>query len=274
MSLPALAFLVAAAIFYFLLPDRTIDPWDLFNPRKNVLLLLLIFTVEYASYFVSRSGRARRSNILLGMLAGFVSSTALVLTSSRLARAHPDGWRVLVVRAISGQIASLLEMLLIVVTAAPETAVPVLLLCTGPLLAGVLILYKLESGSTSASALPFAQKPPGLRHILSLTLVLLGILGFISLAQRVAGNSGQIASAALSGLFELHAFSLAAATFFAQGKVEGSLFLWMITIAACASFASKAALAAAVGGGTFARKLMALSALLAASILSARLLLP
>ena len=82
-----LRLLIATFIVLPLLPDRTIDPWDVLNPYSLWLLVLLISSLSLIGYVATRWLGADRGTVLTGLTGGLVSSTAVTLAFARQSRA-------------------------------------------------------------------------------------------------------------------------------------------------------------------------------------------
>jgi uncharacterized membrane protein (DUF4010 family) len=78
--------LIATFIILPILPDRTIDPWDAWNPQSLWLLVLLIAGLSLVGYVLTRMLGAHRGIPLTGLSGGLVSSTAVTLSFSRQSR--------------------------------------------------------------------------------------------------------------------------------------------------------------------------------------------
>ena len=83
--------LLAASVLIILplLPDRGLDPFDVLNPRKLWLLVVLVMSINAAGYVALRLLGARRGLLLAGLLGGFVSSAATIGSMGQRARATP-----------------------------------------------------------------------------------------------------------------------------------------------------------------------------------------
>lgn len=227
-----------------------IDPWGIFNPKKFISIVLLITAIEYFSFYVATKIKGQASNLVIGFLSGLISSTVLILSAAKLARINPDAWRPLTIRAMSGQLASISEMFVIVVIAAPTLFVPLAALVFAPIAVGAGTIIFL-SRPEECPSFPFPPAPPSLQAVMRLSVFLALILGLIAVGQKHAGNFGRLASAGISGLFELHALSLATATLFTEGQIETRQALRMLVTAMCASLGAKTILALIRGGGKF-----------------------
>ena len=67
------------------LPNRTIDPWDAFNPYELWLITVVLAAIGFAGYVAVRI-LGERWGLLVATVAGsFVSSTTVTVTNARLA---------------------------------------------------------------------------------------------------------------------------------------------------------------------------------------------
>ena len=85
-----LIFLVIALVVLPLLPNRTIDPWDIANPSKLWLMFVLIAGVGFAGYIAVRALGPARGLAIAGFFAGLASSTAATFSLSQRAKAQPQ----------------------------------------------------------------------------------------------------------------------------------------------------------------------------------------
>ncbi len=85
----ALWLLLIAVVLLPLLPDTGLGPWAALNPYRIGWMVVLIAFLSFAGYFAVRIAGAERGLVLTGLLGGLVSSTALVMSFSRLNRGQP-----------------------------------------------------------------------------------------------------------------------------------------------------------------------------------------
>ncbi len=82
----ALKFGIVAFVILPLLPNKEIDPWGLFNPYYLWLLVVLILSINYASYLLSKFLGKKKGVILSGLLGGLISSTATASSLSQISK--------------------------------------------------------------------------------------------------------------------------------------------------------------------------------------------
>lgn len=84
-----LQFAVITALVLPLVPDTDLGPYGAFNPREIWLMVVLISAVGLAGYAALR-WLGSKGLVLTGLLGGLVSSTAVTLGYSRMARSGPE----------------------------------------------------------------------------------------------------------------------------------------------------------------------------------------
>jgi uncharacterized membrane protein (DUF4010 family) len=84
-----LQFGVITALVLPLVPDTDLGPYGAFNPREIWLMVVLISAIGLAGYAALR-WLGSKGLVLTGLLGGLVSSTAVTLGYSRMARTGPE----------------------------------------------------------------------------------------------------------------------------------------------------------------------------------------
>lgn len=115
----AILLVLALGILPFL-PDKTIDPWNLFNPLRFGLLVLIIALLQFAAYAGIRMFGASKGILLSGFLAGFVSSTAATATLSQQAKKRKTPTLPTATALILATVAMFLEILVVITIISPH----------------------------------------------------------------------------------------------------------------------------------------------------------
>lgn len=240
----------AALVILPILPNRTVDPWDLINPRRIWLLVVLVMAISSLGHFVLRLIGPRRGLPLAGFFAGFVSSTAAVAGFGERAHNSPEQLRPAVAAAMLANMASLL-LFLPVTWAVSEQAfrlslMPILLAASVLLFGGLL---GLQRSADDGSPMPTAsQRMFRFRQALLLALFISLITAGASLAQRGFGAGAGVLAATAAAVAELHASAASLAQLFDQGALSNSLFRWGLIGLLLASATAKSVLAWVSGG--------------------------
>ena len=76
--------LVMSFVVLPFLPDWAIDPWHLFNPYKTWLMAVIIAGISFVGYVAIRAFGQKHGIFLTGAAGGFISSTAVSITLSKM----------------------------------------------------------------------------------------------------------------------------------------------------------------------------------------------
>ena len=85
-----LKFAIITAIILPVLPNETMGPFDVLNPRQIWYMVVLIAGISFAGYVLVKMFGSEKGLWLTGFLGGLVSSTAVTLSFSQKSRATPD----------------------------------------------------------------------------------------------------------------------------------------------------------------------------------------
>jgi len=236
-----------------LLEDRVVDPWGLFNPRKFGLLVLLLATLEFVSYLAVKFLGERKSPWVVGILAGLVSSTAALLSTGREARENPTKWRRLAATALVPKLASIGELILILILVSPALVLSIWPAALASLMVGSLFVFFVWRNKTEHSSSLNLPSPLNLRGVLRLAVFLASVLAVVAIAQKQFGDMGSHVVAFLTGLFELQGISLATATLFSRGTLGAEAASKTLIIALLASLFAKVLISIVISRGPFAR---------------------
>lgn len=223
------------------LPNRTIDPWQLFNPFRFGWLIIILAGIQFGGYFAIRAMGNRLGMVFTGFFGGLVSSTAVLATLPHIVKNRPELARPAITAAIFSNIGMLVELALIIFAISPYLAKIILM----PILAMII-----TGGFTTLALMnhdqpPFIAEPPNpfsLIRILRLALIIAAMMFIVAFAQKQVGHSALILVTFLGGLFEIHSVSLATTNLFAQGNIPQSEAILLIGTAILSSHLSKFAL--------------------------------
>lgn len=262
----ALVLLAMSFVALPLLPNRTIDPWNAFNPFQIWLLTILIAAISYVGYLAVRIAGASLGILFTGAAGGFVSSTAITLSFARLSKERPElSGRFSSAATIAGAlslgrafgISSVLAPALL-----PKMAIVLLPAIAVFCLASIFLLRR--SGDNNGHPELKLDNPFEFLTVLRFG-ALLGVVIFLSkVLVEFLGASSVIAVAFFSGLADLDAITLSMATL-AGKSVPLQTAVFAILTAAVVNLIVKAILAWSFGTSAYAR---ALSVATAATILA------
>lgn len=259
-----------------ILPNRPVDPWQVLNPSEIWLLAILIATVSFAGYIAVRVLGERKGVAVAAIAGGLASSTATTLSFARLAREHPQSSRLLAGGIMLAGLTMLARIVVLAGLLQPELLAtllwPIAAAGAVTLLSAALMLW--GRGRTSDEQPQLQIRNP---FDLSTVLWLAALIAIILLAAKglagQVGNAGLFLLGAVSGIADVDALTLSMARLSGH-QVAARDAASAILIAASVNTASKAVMAAVVGGERLAQLVGGASILAIAALAGTFFVLP
>lgn len=204
---------ILSFVVYPVLPDRTVDPWHLIQPRDAWVTVMLIAALGFVNYVLLKRYGTRGIDFT-GFLGGLVNSTVTVTELTNRAVAVP-GLRPQVFR---GVLLATAAMLLRNVVVLGVLSLPVLSATLLPIALMFACVVAVASRTPSANAdgseglLSNLQAPFSLIEALRFGLVFLAVHVSATLAQRAFGHVGFYAVSAIGGVVSSASAVASAAT--------------------------------------------------------------
>lgn len=210
--LAAVKFLLVTMIILPALPNRSYTRFGL-NPAQIWKIVILVSSVGFLGYLLTKRLGARAGLRLSGLLGGIVSSTAVTVALGRAARKNPRQSASALQAAILAGSVMYLRLLVLLAVVNPAV-IPVIWWRLAALAAaGFLLSLGLKKGTTpdgSAEGVrlqnPFELKP---------ALIFAALFALLSaatiLARQALGNTGILGLSAVSGLVDVDPFILSLA---------------------------------------------------------------
>ena len=234
------------------LPDRTVDPWGLFNPQRFGMLVAIIAAMQFSGYVAIRVFGDQLGVMFMGFFGGLVSSTAVFATLPRFVKNHPERIRSAAAAGILATVGMLTELTILIIAAAPHLFITIALPVLVMIIVGTILslgLYKHDKGK---QALSIPKNPLDFKSITYLSLMIGSMIIIVAVAKLFVGTEGVQVISFLGGLFELHGVSLAAATLFVSGKLALLDARAALLLALAASFITKFILLWSIARNRFA----------------------
>ena len=264
----ALVLLAMSFLLLPILPNRTVDPWNVLNPSEIWLLAILIAAVSFAGYVAVRLLGDRKGIAAAAMTGGMASSTATTLSFARLAREQPDSTGLLAGGILLAGVIMLARVVVLAGTLKPDLIVTVLWPAAAGaavlLLGAAVLLRKSKRPDTPEPKLDL-RSPFDLGTVLQLAALIAVIMLFAKTVAGYAGPAGLFLLAAVSGIADVDALTLSMARF-AEGQVGLREAGIAILVAAGVNTVSKAVMTAVVGGPRLGIFVGAVSALAVAAL--------
>ena len=229
-----LKFLVVVFVVFPLLPNRNMGPYDFFNPTHIWMLIILVSTISYAGYILTRALGNRRGLAISSLVGGVVSTTAVTVFLAQRVREAPAMSRICGVMGVMANAVQFPRLLLLVwvVDASLGAFLALPLLCMGGVgILGAWILSRnhREDGDDPAVNL-ILPNPYSLMPALKFGLFFVGVFFLSKVATVHLGEGGIYLTSAMAGLGDASAISLSVAHLFRHGTLSlpaacGAIFL-------------------------------------------------
>ena len=242
-----LKFAIITAIILPVLPNQTMGPLDVLNPRQIWYMVVLIAGISFLGYILVKILGSKKGISLTGLLGGLVSSTAVTLSFSQKSKTVPDLSRTFasaIVLACSIMFPRILVEIAVVNQSLLRFIWPYLLILT---LTGVgaslLLLFGSKKQATSSVDL---HNPFELMSAIKFGAIFAIILFASKAAQIYLGNSGVFLAAAAAGTTDVDAITLSMANL-AKSTVSEATAATAIIIAITVNTIVKASIAISLG---------------------------
>lgn len=231
-----------------LLPDHSFGPYEVLNPFRIWLMVVLIVGISITSYLISRYVGARSGSVISGILGGLISSTATTVSYARRSKKAPD----------SASLAALVVMIastIVFVRVGFEVAVvaPDIFWQIFPqfgFMGGWMALIAFGAYVLSRQKQARAPEPKDPSN-LAAAVIFGGLYALVLLAVAAAieylGHGGLYLVAALSGLTDMDAITLSTAQLITAGKLTVHTGWRMMMVGALSNIMFKGVVVAILG---------------------------
>ncbi len=208
-----LKLLIATFVVLPLLPNRTVDPWQVLNPYRAWWLVVLISALSMVGYIATRWLGPARGVLTTGVFGGLVSSTAVTMSLARQSRAGDETIASAAAAGIAWAWAVMFGRIgaILLITAPPLFAAlwPGLGLSLGVCaLAGVFAGRR--AVVRAAGEVPL-KNPFSLGAAMKFAAMFVGIAALVRLVRGALPGVGLLAAAALAGVTDVDAITLSLA---------------------------------------------------------------
>jgi uncharacterized membrane protein (DUF4010 family) len=239
-----LKFLAVVLVVYPILPDRAMGLNGFFNPRQVWGLVILVSTISYAGYFLTRWLGRRRGLMVGSLVGGVVSSTAVTMSLAARARAAPEASRLMGTAAVLATAVQGPRLLLLLWAVnrglAASLAVPLLGMAVVGLGGTWLLRRRVDRGSEIELPLqnPFAVKPA-----LKFGMFFVAVLLLVEVGNAWLGEHGSLLASAIAGTASTSAVALSVAELANKGALAPLVAAASVLVAIAANSLSKILLA-------------------------------
>lgn len=264
----SLILLAAALVVLPLAPDRYMGPYAVLNPQTLCRLVVLLMAVAALGHFTVRGLGARYGYALSAIAAGFASSAATVAAMGTKARADDARVRELGAAGLLSNLATLVQVGLIVGVVSPALVVrlaPMLaagLVTVALYAAGLLLLHRGVAATESAVEASVFD----LKKILMISAVITSVTLMCAALLDLLGSRGLMLGALLGGLADAHAPIVSIASLFGGQLLAADQVSLLVLAALTSNSVTKCVLAWIAGGHHYAACLIPGQLLLVAAM--------
>jgi uncharacterized membrane protein (DUF4010 family) len=249
-------FVVVSLVILPVLPNRTMGPFDVLNPRNIWWMVVLIVGINLAGYAAFRWLSHRGGTTVAGLLGGIVSSTATTFAYARNARSGDVTPRAAAIVIWLASAVVYVRILIEIGAVAPSllsSAAPPVLLMLGAFALTSMMLWSNASEGGEARMEP--KNPTHLRTAIVFGVLYAGVLLAVAAAETYLGSTGLYATAVISGLTDIDAITLSTSRLVSSDRLDASVAWRLIVAASLSNLIFKLGVAWVLGGAKLARQL-------------------
>lgn len=252
---------LAAAAFVVLplLPNRALDPWDAFNPRRLWFLFVAMMAISSLGYLALRALGKRLGLPIAGLASGFVSSTATIAAMAARAKEIPNVTAAAAGAAVLSSVGTVAQLSIVVGLLSQallaHLALPLLVAGATAILVAIPAHFKSSTAGDNAAALA-GSRPFKMKAVLGFVALLGGIMLASAMLRSLLGNASLPWIMAVSGFADVHAAAAAAAQAAATGHIGLQQASWCVLSALASNSLLKCILACIKGPRGYALRVV------------------
>lgn len=254
--------ILAAASFVILplLPNRTLDPWDAFNPRRLWFLVVAVMSVASGGYLALRALGTRWGLPIAGLASGFVSSTATIATMAARAKEIPTLTTAAASAAIISNVGTMAQLCIVIGLLSQvlfaHLALPLLAAGGIAIIAAMVASWRSLLSGNEATPLA-ASRPFKLRFVMGFVALLGSIMLVSAMLRSYLGSANLPWIMAISGFADVHAAAASAAQATVSGHIDLQQASWCVLSALASNSLLKCIVAFVKGTRGYAFRVVA-----------------
>lgn len=233
-----------------ILPDKTIGPLDVINPKNIWLMVTLIVGISVVGYFIYKFVGKKVGIISNGILGGLISSTATTVSYARKAKEQKSISKLAVFIITTASMVSLIRVVIEVAVVVPEKLHMMIL----PLVAEIVVIALLSIGlfylinkETKGDEMPEPENPAQLKSAIIFGLLYGFILLLVAFTKKHFGNEGLYIVAIISGLTDVDAITLSLSQMIKGERLQTDFGWKLILLASISNLVFKGIMAIVIG---------------------------
>jgi uncharacterized membrane protein (DUF4010 family) len=239
-----------------ILPNKTIGPLDVLNPRNIWLMVTLIVGISVIGYFIYKFVGKKVGIISNGVLGGMISSTATTVSYARKTAntKNIDKLAAFVITAASAIALArvMIEVGVVVPEKLPEVLPPIIVEFVIMALICVALFYFINKDQGDEE-MPEPKNPAQFKSALIFGLLYGFILLAVAFTKEEFGNNALYLVSIISGLTDVDAITLSLSQLMKGDGLDPSQGWRLILLASLSNLAFKGVMAAVLGTKTLAK---------------------
>ncbi|MBT8220096.1 MAG: MgtC/SapB family protein [Bacteroidia bacterium] len=204
-------FVVLALLLFPFLPNRTIDPWEIFNPREVGWVIVLTSGLGFVGYMLMKFLGSDKGILLTGIVGGLVSSTVVTWVFSKKSKEVPELSLNSAVAILAASTIMIVRVMVWITIFKPpllgDLFLPLLIMLLAGLGTAIYFHYKHEKIDHDDEDIPLGE-PLNLREAIFFGVMYTAILFIVSYANEQFGSKGIYISSAIASLTDIDAISI------------------------------------------------------------------
>lgn len=250
-------FALISLVILPVLPNRYFGPFDVLNPFKIWLMVVLIVGISLGGYILYKFIGARAGVWTSGILGGMISSTATTVSLARRGRVSSSTAAQAAFVVLLASSIVFVRLAILIGTTTPQflRAASVPLITMAVLLAAAAV-WNLRGRAAEAEPIPEQENPTELKSALVFGLAYAGILMAIAVSKHYFGERGLYFIAMLSGLTDMDAITLSVTDMVKSQKVSENAGWRLILVAALSNLVFKSGMVVLLSGRHLIRRVL------------------
>lgn len=204
-------FVVIALLVFPFLPNKTVDPFNIINPREVGWVILLTSGLGFVGYMMMKFLGARRGILLSGIVGGLVSSTAVTWVFAKKSKENEGISQSCAIAILAASSIMIIRVLVWTFLFNKLLFTKIYLAIAVVFLAGMgvtLFLYFKQSDKEKIATNIRQNKPLDLTGALVFGVIYTVVLLVVSYANEYLGAKGMLISSAIAGLSDIDAITI------------------------------------------------------------------
>ena len=243
-------FAVMAVVILPLLPEGPYGPLGGVRPRQLWLFVLLFSGLNFIGYVARRVIDTEHGYSVAGLLGGFVSSTAVAFTFSRLSRQNHNFTFPLSVGVVAACSVMTLRVLVATAVLRPALALALIPYLAAPFLVGAIIVLVGFKRREEKASVQSPSNPLQVMSALQMAALFQVVLFAVYAVRAHWGETGVLFSGAVLGLTDVDVLTISMAKS-AEGQITIPVAAQAIAIGILSNTIMKLLLGVAIGKGRF-----------------------